>query len=214
MALDLNPGHLLHAYGYAAVFAAPLVESTGIPFPGETVLVAAAVYAATTGRLSVVGVIVAAAAGAIMGDNLGYGIGRIAGRAVLVRFGGWIRLDRRRLALLHRFFEHRGPLAVFVARFIAVLRTFGAIVAGAAEMRYRTFLFFNALGGAAWATAYGLVGFELGRAYHRFGGALTWVSIGAAILLVVLAVGGMVLARGRLERWALGDMDDVPGEGV
>ncbi|HUY09122.1 MAG TPA: DedA family protein [Candidatus Dormibacteraeota bacterium] len=210
MALDLNPSHLLHAYGYAAVFAAPLVESTGIPFPGESILVVAAVYSATTGRLSLVGVVAAAASGAIMGDNLGYGIGRLFGQRLLIRFGGWVRLTPARLALLHRFFENRGPLAVFVARFIAVLRTFGAIVAGAAPMRYRTFLVFNALGGAAWATAYGLLGFELGRAYHRLGGTLSWISVGAGIVVLALAVGGLVLARGRLERWALGDPEDLP----
>lgn len=214
VAIDLNPSHLLHAYGYAAVFAAPLVESTGIPFPGESVLVVAAVYSATTGRLSLVGVVAAAAAGAIIGDNLGYGIGRLFGHWLLIRFGGWVRLRPERLALLHRFFQKRGPLAVFVARFIAVLRTFGAIVAGAAQMRYRTFLIFNALGGAAWATAYGLLGFELGRAYHHFGGNLTWVSVGAGIAVLLLAVSGLVLARGRLERWALGDPEDLPPSGV
>jgi membrane protein DedA with SNARE-associated domain len=206
VALDLNPDHLLHVYGYAAVFAAPLVESTGLPFPGETVLVLAAVYAATTGRLSLVGVVAAAAAGAILGDNLGYGIGRLAGRAVLERFGRWVRLDQRRIALLHRFFEHRGPLAVFVARFIAVLRTFGAIVAGAAEMRYRTFLAFNALGGAVWATAYGVAGFELGRLYNRFGGALNWFGVAAGIVVLLLVAASVVFARRRLERWALGDL--------
>lgn len=210
MAFDLNPNHLLHAYGYAAVFFAPLVESTGIPFPGETVLVVAAVYAATTGRLSVVGVVLAAAAGAILGDNLGYGIGRLFGPRLLLRFGGWVRLTPQRLSQLHRFFQHRGPLAVFLARFITVVRTFGAIVAGAAEMRYRTFLIFNALGGAAWATAYGLLGFELGRAYHRFGGMVSWVGIAAGIAVLLLAAGGLILARGRLEHWALGDPDDSP----
>ena len=211
MTLDLNPSHLLHAYGYAAVFAAPLVESTGIPFPGETIVVIAAVYAATTGKLTLAAVVAAAAAGAILGDNFGFAIGRIFGHRLLIRFGGRVGLSPRRLILLHRFFEHRGPLAVFVARFIAVLRTFGAIVAGAADMRYRTFLLFNALGGAAWATAYGLLGFELGRAYQRFGGTLSWVSLGAAIALLVLVVGGLLLARRRLEHWALGEPDDLPG---
>ncbi len=214
MPLDLSPDHLLHAYGYAAVFAAPLIESTGIPFPGETILLVAAVYAATTGRLSVVGVVAAAAAGAILGDNVGYGLGRLFGHRLLVRFGGWVRLTPERLLLLHRFFEHRGPLAVFAARFIAVLRTFGAIMAGAAEMRYRTFLIFNALGGSAWATGYGLLGFELGRAYDRFGGTLTWVGVGAGIALLVLAVGGLIVARTRLERWALGDPGNLPRPGA
>lgn len=210
MALNLNPDHLLHAYGYAAVFAAPLVESTGIPFPGETVLVAGAVYAATTGRLSLAGVVAAAAAGAILGDNLGYGIGRLLGRELLERYGRWIRLNSRRLALLNRFYARRGPLAVVVARFIAVLRTFGAIIAGAAEMRYRKFLVFNALGGAAWATAYGLLGFELGRAYNRLGGTVNMVALLAGAGLLVLVVLGLVLARRRLERWALGDPEEIP----
>jgi membrane protein DedA with SNARE-associated domain len=199
VALDLNPDHLLHAYGYLAVFVAPLVESTGVPFPGETVLVVAAVYAATTGRLSLAGVVAAAAAGAILGDNLGYGIGRLAGRALLERYGGWVRLDRTRLDLLHRFFEHRGPAAVFVARFIAVLRTFGAIAAGAGAMRYRTFLVFD-----------GVAGFELGRAYHRYGGDLGWVALAAGILILVVVLGGLAFARGRLERWALGVPEQAP----
>ncbi|HUY25457.1 MAG TPA: DedA family protein [Candidatus Saccharimonadales bacterium] len=205
MALDLNPDHLLHAYGYAAIFAAPLVESTGIPFPGETILVAGAVYAAVSGRLSLAGVVAAAAAGAILGDNLGYGIGRAVGSRLLQRFGGWVRLSPERLQLLQRFFARRGAPAIFVARFIIVLRTFGALVAGAAEMRYRKFLLFNALGGAAWATAYGLLGFELGRAYKRFGGTVGWFSVGAGIALLVLAALALVLVRRRLERWALGD---------
>ncbi|MGC1185319.1 MAG: DedA family protein [Candidatus Dormiibacterota bacterium] len=205
MNLDLNPDHLLHTYGYLAVFASPLVESTGVPFPGETVLVLAAVYAATTGRLSLVGVVAAAAAGAILGDNLGYGIGRLAGHALLIRLASWVRIDRTRLDLLHRFFEHRGPLAVFIARFIAVLRTFGAVVAGAAEMRYPTFLAFNALGGAVWATVYGVAGFELGRFYHRFGGALSWVGVAAGVVLLLVLVVGVIFARSSLERWALGE---------
>jgi len=210
LALDLNPDHLLHAYGYAAIFAAPLVESTGIPFPGETILVAGAVYAAVTGRLNLAEVVAAAAAGAILGDNLGYGIGRAVGSRLLERFGGWVRLSPKRLQLLQRFFVRRGALAVFVARFIIVLRTFGALVAGAAQMPYRKFLLFNALGGAAWATAYGLLGFELGRAYNRFGGTVSWFSIGAGIALLLLAALAVVLARRRLERWALGD--DGPGQ--
>ncbi|MGA8427786.1 MAG: DedA family protein [Candidatus Dormiibacterota bacterium] len=205
MALDLNPDHLLHVYGYAAIFAAPLVESTGIPFPGESVLVAGAVYAAVTGRLNLPAVVAAAAAGAVLGDNLGYGIGRAVGSRLLERYGGWLRLSPKRLQLLHHFFVRRGALAVFVARFIIVLRTFGALGAGAAQMPYRKFLLFNALGGAAWATAYGLLGFELGRAYNRFGGTVSWFSIGAGIALLLLTALTVVLARRRLERWALGD---------
>jgi membrane protein DedA with SNARE-associated domain len=153
---------------------------------------------------------VAAAAGAILGDNFGYAIGRFAGHELLERFGSWLHLDARRLALLHRFFARRGSLAVLVARFIAVLRTFGALVAGAAEMPYWQFLIFNALGGAAWATAYGLLGFELGKAYNRLGGTVTGASVVAGIVLLALLVLGLLVARKRLERWAIGDPEESP----
>ncbi|MGH7610582.1 MAG: DedA family protein [Candidatus Dormibacteria bacterium] len=204
MSLNLNPDHLLHTYGYLAIFAAPLIESTGLPFPGETVLVAGAVYAAATGHLSLPLVVLAAAGGAVIGDNFGYAIGRMVGRALLDRYGRWVRLTPERLELLDRFYRRRGPLAVVVARFVVVLRSLGALFAGAAEMRYPVFLLFNLLGGAAWATAYGVLGFELGNAYSRLSGTVSVASVaaGAALLAVVVAV--MFLARRRLERWALG----------
>jgi membrane protein DedA with SNARE-associated domain len=203
--MNLDPSQILHTYGYLAVLLAPMVESTGIPFPGETVLIAAAAYSAETGRLDLPVVIAAAAAGAIVGDNFGYGIGRLFGRAVLERWGSKVGLTETRLRLLDRFFKRRGPLAVFVARFVAVLRTFGAILAGAGEMRYPTFLFFNALGGAAWATAYGLLGYELGRAYQRLSGTIGAAAVVIGVAAIVAFVAILFLARERLERWALGD---------
>lgn len=203
--MNLDPSHLLHTYGYLAVLLAPMVESTGIPFPGETILIAAAAYSAETGRLDLPLVVLAAAAGAILGDNFGYGIGRFFGRGLLERWGGRVGLNPKRLHLLDRFFARRGPLAVFVARFVAVLRTFGALLAGAGEMRYRTFLLFNALGGAAWATAYGLLGYELGRAYQRLSGTVGAASVVLAVVAVVAFFTILFLARKRLERWALGE---------
>jgi len=203
--MNLDPSQILHTYGYLAVLLAPMVESTGIPFPGETVLIAAAAYSAETGRLDLPLVIAAAAAGAIVGDNFGYGIGRLFGRAVLERWGSKVGLTETRLRLLDRFFQRRGPLAVFVARFVAVLRTFGAILAGAGEMRYPTFLFFNALGGAAWATAYGLLGYELGHTYQRLSGTIGAAAVVIGLAAIVAFVALLFLARKRLERWALGD---------
>ena len=203
--MNLDPSHILHTYGYLAVLLAPMVESTGIPFPGETVLIAAAAYSAETGRLDLPLVVVAAAAGAIVGDNFGYGIGRLLGRAILERWGTKVGLTETRLRLLDRFFKRRGPLAVFVARFVAVLRTFGAILSGAGEMHYPTFLIFNALGGAAWATAYGLLGYELGRAYQRLSGTIGAAAIVIGVVAIVAFVAILFLARKRLERWAIGE---------
>ncbi|MHB1499662.1 MAG: DedA family protein [Candidatus Dormibacteria bacterium] len=205
--MNLSPEHLIQTYGYIAVVAAPLLESTGVPFPGETTLIVAAVYSAETGRLSLPLVIALAAAGAIMGDNFGYGLGRWLGRGILERWGRLVGLDHRRVLLIDRFFRRRGALAVFVARFLSVLRTFGAILAGAGEMPYRTYLIFNALGGMAWATAYGLLGFELGRAYRHLSGT---IGLAAEVLVVVVALGSMAaifLFRKRIEHWALGDPD-------
>ena len=205
--MSFSADHLIHTYGYLAVVAAPLLESTGVPFPGETTLILAAVYSAETGRLSLPVVIPLAAVGAILGDNFGYGLGRSLGRGVLERWGRHVGLDHRRLLLIDRFFKRRGALAVFVARFLSVLRTFGAILAGAGEMPYRTYLLFNALGGIAWATAYGLLGFELGRAYRHLSGTIGTAAELLAVAVAVAAIGALFFFRKRIEHWALGDLD-------
>jgi membrane protein DedA with SNARE-associated domain len=207
--LSFSPDQFIHSYGYAAVLLAPMVESTGVPFPGETTLILASVYSADTGRLSLPLVIALAAVGAILGDNFGYGVGRWLGRGLLERWGSRVGLDHRRVLLVDRFFARRGALAVFVARFLSVLRTFGAILAGAGRMRYRTYLVFNALGGMAWATAYGLLGFELGRAYSRLSGAIGTAALALAAVVVIAFLGALFLFRRPLERWALGDLDEL-----
>lgn len=207
--MSFSPDQFIHSYGYAAVLLAPMVESTGVPFPGETTLILASVYSADTGRLSLPLVIALAAVGAILGDNFGYGVGRWLGRGLLERWGSRVGLDHRRVLLVDRFFARRGALAVFVARFLSVLRTFGAILAGAGRMRYRTYLVFNALGGMAWATAYGLLGFELGRAYSRLSGAIGTAALALAAVVVIAFLGALFLFRRPLERWALGDLDEL-----
>lgn len=211
--MNLSPDQMIHTYGYAAVLLAPMLESTGVPFPGETTLILAAVYSADTGRLSLPLVILLAAVGAILGDNFGYMVGRFAGRGLLERWGRYVGLDHRRLLLIDRFFARRGPLAVFVARFLSLLRTFGAILAGAGEMRYRTYVIFNALGGATWAVAYGLLGFELGRAYSHLSGVIGEAAIALAVVVALAVLIAVVLARKPLERWALGadSPDDLQG---
>ncbi len=206
--------HLVHSYGYLIVFALPLLESMGLPVPGETVLLAAGVYAGTTGRLSILGVVVAAALGAILGDTLGYLIGRVGGRPLLLGPGRWIGLTERRVRLVERFFDRRGPAAVFLARFVTVLRNLTALVAGAARMRYRRFLLFNALGGCTWAGLYGGLADVLG---HTAQGSLrTVATVGLAVVgvLVLALVIAWVLGRrrleGRLERWLVGPEGPSP----
>jgi membrane protein DedA with SNARE-associated domain len=203
--------HLLANYGYLAVFVLPLLESTGLPVPGETMLLTAAVYAATTGRLNIALVISAAAAGAILGDNFGYLIGHQGGRPLVARYGRYIRVTERHLRIGERFFKRHGDKTVFLARFIAVLRTIGAFVAGASKMHYRTFLVWNAASGITWAATYGLLAYGLGRQFDRYQTLITQSGIALAIAAVVLIVLFIVFGRRRFERWALGDPDEDRG---
>src|SRR3989441_10725899 len=153
--LARNLDALLATYGYLAVFVFVGVESIGIPVPGETMLVTAAIYAGTTGRLSIFWVIVASAAGAIVGDNIGYVIGRTGGHRVPKRYGRYTRPEEDRLRLGQYLFHKHGPKAVFFRRFISVLRLFAAFLPGLHHMHWRRFLFFNAAGGIIWAALYG-----------------------------------------------------------
>jgi membrane protein DedA with SNARE-associated domain len=147
--------------GYLALAALVGTESMGVPVPGETALIAAGLLA-HSGRLNIVVVIVVAASGAIVGDNIGYVIGRTGGRRLLERPG---LLERHRRRLLERgepFFQRHGPKAVFLGRWFAGLRIAAAWLAGISHMHWRVFLFWNALGGIAWATSVGLVAYLLG----------------------------------------------------
>src|SRR5215471_3626235 len=139
--------HLIAAHGYLIVASIVGIESMGLPAPGETVLVTAAIYAGTTHRLSILMLIAAAALGAIVGDNLGYLIGRRFGYELLLRHGRRIGVDERRLKLGRFLFDRHGGKVVFFGRFMAVLRALAGVLAGAACMEWRRFLAFNAAGG-------------------------------------------------------------------
>src|ERR1700686_3435650 len=154
--------HFLTAYGYLAVLIFVAIESTGIPFPGETMLLVAAIYAGTTHRLAIELVIVAAACGAILGDNLGYWVGREGGYRLLRRYGRYVHLDERKVKLGQYLFRKHGGKVVFIGRFIAVLRAWAAFLAGTNRMPWVSFLIYNALGGIIWATLYGLGGYFFG----------------------------------------------------
>ncbi|HEY8694616.1 MAG TPA: DedA family protein, partial [Chloroflexota bacterium] len=143
---------LLDTYGYWAVLVLVMVESIGIPVPGETMLLTAAIYAGRTGHLSVGYVIATAAAGAILGDNIGYVVGREGGFRLLRRYGTYIRLDERKLKVGEYVFMRHGGVVVFFGRFVAILRALAALLAGANRMPWWRFFAANATGGILWAT--------------------------------------------------------------
>jgi len=177
--------HFLTTYGYWAVLIFVAIESTGIPFPGETMLLIAAIAAGTTHQLAIPWVIVAAASGAILGDNLGFWIGREGGFRLLRRYGRYIRLNERKLKLGLYLFRTHGGKVVFFGRFIAVLRAWAAFLAGTNRMPWPSFLLFNALGGIVWATVYGLGGYFLGDNIHRLAGPVGTITIVLATLIIL-----------------------------
>ena len=177
--------HFLVTYGYWAVFVFVAIESTGIPFPGETMLLVAAIDAGTTHQLSIVLVILAATCGAILGDNLGFWIGREGGFRLVRRYGHYIRLNERKLKVGLYLFRKHGGKVVFFGRFVAVLRAWAAFLAGVNRMQWSRFLLFNALGGMVWATLYGLGGYFLGEEIHRLTGPVGIVTIVLAVLIII-----------------------------
>ncbi|HCP73047.1 MAG TPA: hypothetical protein DIU08_00215, partial [Ktedonobacter sp.] len=146
----------LRTWGYLAVMAFIMIESSGIPFPGETMLLLASFSAATLVPELNIGLIIAfAALGAILGDNIGYYIGRTGGRSIIERYGRYVFLKPQHLKRAEKFFEKHGNKTVFFGRFIAILRTWSAFLAGVNHMHWRVFLLYNAAGGILWAIIYG-----------------------------------------------------------
>src|SRR5919107_3892010 len=152
---------LIEHYGYVVIPFGVMLESTGVPLPGETILLTSGVLV-QQGHLDLGDAIVFGILGAVIGGQLGYWVGREGGRPFVLRWGRYALLTPERLAQAERFFVRHGGKAVFLARFVAGLRVFGAVVAGISRMHWRTFFFYNALGGAAWATAAVMVGYLLG----------------------------------------------------
>jgi membrane protein DedA with SNARE-associated domain len=187
---------LLSTYGYAIVFAFVGAESIGVPLPGETTLTLAAIYAGMTHRLDIAAVVAVAAVGAVVGDNVGYAIGYRGGYRLLHRYGRYVRVDERRLKIGQYLFERHGGKVVFFGRFVSILRTYAAFLAGTSRMRWRRFLAFNAAGGIIWATLYGVGYFYFGMALGHLQAS---VDIGLAGVSVALFVAVFILVR-RQER--------------
>jgi membrane protein DedA with SNARE-associated domain len=171
----------LSTYGYFAIFVIVGLESAGIPMPGETVLVAGAILAGE-GKLNIFGVIGAAAAGAIIGDNCGYWIGREFGFPIAYRYGRYVRLDERRLKLGQYLFLRHGGKIVFFGRFVAILRAFAAFLAGVNRFNWERFFFFNAAGGIVWATIFGMGGYFLGRAFENYARPVGFAALAGAVI--------------------------------
>jgi membrane protein DedA with SNARE-associated domain len=188
----VNVQHLLTQYGYAAVFILVAAESLGVPLPGETILIAAAIYAGSTHRLSVWLIFVLAAVAAITGDNIGYWIGDKGGYRLLRRYGHYIRADPTKIKIGRLIFDRHGPKVVFFGRFVSVLRTYAAFLSGTLKMRWRKFLPWNALGGIVWAAVYSFVPYAAGNAIHAVS---TPVDIGLSVAAAVVVVAVILVLR-------------------
>jgi membrane protein DedA with SNARE-associated domain len=185
--IDVN--HLVETWGYPILGLLVMAESGGVPVPGETAVIVGGVLA-SQGKLQIELVIAVAALAAIVGDNIGYQIGRGGGRWLLERPG---RFHSHRLKVLEMgepFFERHGPKAVFFGRFILGLRTWASWLAGANHMRWRTFFLWNALGGICWATAVGLLAYFVGQSASS---AITTFGIFGLVAVVVVLAGALTL---------------------
>jgi membrane protein DedA with SNARE-associated domain len=189
----------LNHFGYWAVLLLVLIEDFGIPVPGETVLIAAAVYAGA-GRLNVVAVGVIGFAAAVIGDNIGFAIGHFGGRALVLRWGRYVRLTEQRLNKAEQFFDHHGGWIITVARFIEVLRQANGIIAGITGMHWLRFLAYNALGAALWVGTWVSLGYLAGDHISTIYHYISRYSLYALIALAVLAaayIAWRLLRRGR-----------------
>jgi len=202
---------VLDNYGYLAVAGLILVENFGVPVPGETILVAASVYAGT-GRLSIVAVGVIAVVAAIVGNCIGYTIGFFGGHALVLRFGKYVFLTHERLEKTERFFERRGGLVVIVARFFEGLRQAAGIIAGTAEMPWRSFLAFTTIGAVLWVGLWAPVGYLAGDHIGTIYGDIVRYSLYVLIGLGVLVAAWITRAVLRRRRRAADPEPGAPPE--
>ncbi len=190
-------------YGYGALFGVLFAESFGLPLPGETFLVAAS-FLAAQGQLNIWLVGLTAWTAAVLGDNVGYAIGRFGGRRLVARHGARAGISAERLNKPERFFAHYGPEVVIVARFFPLLRQLNGIVAGSAGMGWKRFVFYNALGGLLWVGAWSTGVYYFGRQIKvwllRVHTAELWLAGALALTLLVAAAYWAISKRSRSRR--------------
>lgn len=196
MSLDSTFANAIGRYGEWLVGGVIAVESFGVPFPGETVLVAAALYAGASGKLSIVQVVLAAIVGAVAGSTGGFWLGRTLGFRWIMRHRSKLRLSSSRLKIGQYLFLRHGGKVVFFGRFVPVLRALGALLAGVNCMVWDRFLLFNALGAAVWASVFGIGAYVFGE---ELASALSKVGLVLGICAAVAMVAAFIVGR-RYER--------------
>ncbi len=193
---DLEP--TLDRFGYLAVVGLVLLEDFGIPVPGETVLILAAVYAGT-GRLNIVLVGLLGFCGAVIGDNIGFAIGHFGGRPLIKRYGRYIFLTDQRIDKATGFFERHGGWIIIVARFIEGLRQANGIIAGISGIHWAKFLLFNAIGAALWVTVWTCIGYfsgsHINAIYHAASRYSIYLAIASGLLILALIARHVIRAR-------------------
>jgi membrane protein DedA with SNARE-associated domain len=191
--------HLVDTYGYWAVALFVAAESLGIPVPGETVLIVAGTYAGHSRSLSPWIIFVVAAASAVAGDNIGYALGKFGGYRLVRRYGAKFRVDESKLRISRYLFDTYGTKVVFFGRFVSILRTYAAFLAGASRMNWPRFSIANATGGILWAAIFTYVSYVAGDTLRRASGIISWAVGGVAAAIVVVTV---IVVRRRIEDFA------------
>lgn len=182
MTLSEQLPHLIQTYGYWLIAGIVLLESMGVPLPGEAVLITASVYAGTTHDLDIGLVIAATVAGAVIGDNIGYTVGDKLGYRLLLSVAPRLGITERKIKLGQYLFRLHGGKVVFFGRFVAILRVLAAFLAGVNRMPWHRFFLANFAGAAVWATTFGLAAYTVGNTIHQVAGPI------GAVVLVVAAV--------------------------
>ena len=203
----------LHQYGYLAVFAALFLEDFGVPVPGETLLIAGSLLA-TKGEINIFVLLPIAWLAAVLGDNVGYAIGRYGGRALVLRFGRYLRLTHERLSYAEGFFNRRGAVIVIFARFFEILRQLNGIVAGITRMAWGRFVIYNAIGAALWVGFWSTLFFQVGKQGERIG--ILYKRYEPLMLAALALLGGgivvfQVLRKRRKARDLREKADHAPG---
>jgi membrane protein DedA with SNARE-associated domain len=184
------------AYGYWAVFFGVMLENAGVPVPGETILLIAGYYA-STGKFHLPLVMLIAATGAVIGDNIGFAIGHHFGRSVLLRVGRFFFLTPKRLEHMEKYFASHGNKTILVARFITGLRVFAALLAGASKMPWRVFVVYNVAGAVLWSAVITTLGYLFGASLPLL---VKWVGRSGTVLLMAAIVIAVIVWRVRKHR--------------